>query len=101
MSGPMPSITVIPCVYTLCMSSDALKSRSPAELHDAIGQLHALEGAVLYQKLELLRAYDQTDAWRDDGATSMAAWVSYALGVTTTTGMDYVRVVRALAYLPL
>src|SRR5919197_208637 len=31
----------------------------------------------------------------------MAAWVSYALGVTTTTGMDYVRVVRALAYLPL
>ena len=82
------------------MSCDALTSRNAAELSDAIGQLHALGGAVLHALLEAVRAYDRTGAWRDDGAGSMAAWVSYALGVTATTASDYVRVARALGYLP-
>jgi hypothetical protein len=82
------------------MSSDVLERRGSAEVSDAIGQLHALGDALLYQMLELIRAYDTSEAWRDDGASSMAAWVSYALGVTTGTGADYVRVARALAHLP-
>jgi hypothetical protein len=42
------------------MSSDASKSVTPAELADAIGQLHALGGAVLHAMLDMVRAYDET-----------------------------------------
>jgi hypothetical protein len=72
-----------------------------AELVDAIEQLHVVENLTLALKLDAIAAYDRSGAWRSDGATSITAWVAYALGVKTSTASDYVRVARALPRLPL
>jgi hypothetical protein len=56
---------------------------------------------VLHEQLCLIRAYDASGAWRHDGAASMAAWACFALGVTSATGAEYVRVARTLGDLPL
>src|SRR3982750_2443902 len=74
--------------------------RSPAELADTIGQLHALSCAATGVMLEAVAAYDATGAWRDDGAGSLGQWLCYALGVTTATGAQYARVATALVDLP-
>lgn len=43
---------------------------------------------------------DRAEAWRNDGATSMADWVSYRLNVSGRMGAEWVEVSHALARLP-
>jgi hypothetical protein len=85
----------------LYVVSDAMNSGEAAELADAIGQLHALNGAVLSAMFDIVRVYDEEAAFLPDGATTMATWLAYALGVTFTTATGYVRVARAMPDLPL
>ena len=76
-------------------------SGEAAELADAIGQLHALQGAALAAMFDVVRAYDEEHAYLTDGASSMSTWLAYALGVTFSTATAYARVARALPGLPL
>ena len=82
------------------MDRQTLIERPAAELEDAIGQLHALSAAVLSHLIEFVGAYDAKQAWADDEATSMTAWLAAKLGVTHDTAAGWVSVARALADLP-
>ncbi|MGH2688585.1 MAG: DUF222 domain-containing protein, partial [Actinomycetota bacterium] len=76
-------------------------SGEAAELSDAIGQLHALQGAALAAMFDVVRVYDEESAYLSDGAGSMSNWLAFALGVTFSTAAVYVRVAKALPGLPL
>src|SRR5947208_8498807 len=69
-------------------------------LAGTIGQLHAVLCATERQLLAVVAAYDRREAWRADGATSMAPWLAYRLGVSHRTGADWARTARALESLP-
>lgn len=84
----------------LCMDQAFLKSRPAGELEDAIGQLHGACAAVHHSLLELICAYEDKGAWKDDGAGSMADWLACYLGVSFSTAREWVRVARALESLP-
>ncbi len=71
-----------------------------AGLADAIDQLHALAVGVVARLLTVVRAYDESEAWREDGAVSMATWLIYRLGVSASTAREWVRMAHALADLP-
>jgi hypothetical protein len=75
-------------------------TRSTAEIADAIGQLQAIQNLAHRRQLRLIAEYDAAQAWREDGATSMAAWLSYSLNVTHATGAEEARVAGALEDLP-
>lgn len=72
----------------------------PADLADGIGQLNALGSCVHRQQLEIIAAYDEKEHWKDDGATSMAAWLAGSLGLAYETAAEWVRVAHAFAELP-
>lgn len=73
---------------------------SPAELTDVIGQFQAMENAIRGAKLAALSAYDKKEAWKPDGATSMAAWMVGMLGFGRDTANEETRVARAFEELP-
>jgi len=56
--------------------------------------------AAQRQLLAAVAAYDGRRAWRDDGATSMAAWLAHRLGVSYRTAAAWTRVGVALESLP-
>ena len=70
------------------------------ELARTIEQLHGVVCAAQRELLAAVAAYDRREAWRDDGATSMAAWVAHRLGVSYRTAAGWARVGGALASLP-
>lgn len=82
------------------MEREDLLQRPPAELADAITQLHGLATAALAKACEFIWAYDELGAWEDDGATSMTAWLVAALGVNERTASELARVARTLPDLP-
>src|SRR5438874_10817323 len=56
----------------------------------------AAHAAALGQIADL----DAEHAWERDGATSMSAWLAGRFGLTRATGVEWVRVARALRSLP-
>jgi hypothetical protein len=82
------------------MDRKALVNHTSAEIADGIGQLHALCAHVHRQLLEFIAAYDEKEAWAEDGATSMASWVAAALGLGHETAAEWMRVTGALGDLP-
>ncbi|MGH2759342.1 MAG: DUF222 domain-containing protein [Actinomycetota bacterium] len=82
------------------MNVAELTRRSPAELTDAIVQLHAIGNAFHRRQLALIAAYDRMEAWRADGATSMVAWTQGWLGLGRDTASEWVRVSHAFETLP-
>ena len=79
---------------------EALDKWGGDELAEVIGQLHALEVATRATMLELVTAFEQSDAWRDDGATSVTGWLAYRLGLSHRTTAEWVRIASALIELP-
>ncbi len=73
---------------------------STDELAVTIDGLHALMCAAQRQLLAVVAAYDRREAWAEDGATSMGAWLTYRLGVSQRTGSEWARVGTALESLP-
>ena len=71
-----------------------------AELTDAIGQLHALACAAHRQMLAAVAALDRRQGWREDGATSMASWLAFRLGVSHRSGAEWARLASSLETLP-
>ncbi|HEY1633916.1 MAG TPA: DUF222 domain-containing protein, partial [Acidimicrobiales bacterium] len=82
------------------MDVGVLEGCSTAEVADGIDQLHALTSATHAQLLRLVADYDRREAWREDGATSMAAWLVARLGIAHRHATEWVRVARRLEELP-
>jgi len=61
------------------------------DVAEVIGQIHALEVATRAAMLEFVAAFDRSEAWRDDGATSATAWLAYRLGLSHRTAAEWVR----------
>ena len=77
-----------------------LSSLSDADLMDGMLQSQAIINAVHRRQLELMAEYDRRTAWKADGATSMAAWVTGVLGTGRDTAAESVRVAHAFEELP-
>jgi uncharacterized protein DUF222/HNH endonuclease len=56
--------------------------------------------AASYEALAVVAAYDERERWREDGATSMTAWLSGRYGLSWGTAREWVRVAHALSSLP-
>ena len=82
------------------MDVGVLDGCSTAEVADAIDQLQALVTTAQSQLLQLVAHYDRTEAWREDGATSMADWLVARLGIAHRQAKELVRVARSLEELP-
>ncbi len=70
------------------------------ELVESIDRLHDVVCAAQRRLLAAAAEYDRRKAWRDDGATSMGAWLAYRLGVSHRTGAEWAKTGAALESLP-
>jgi Domain of unknown function (DUF222) len=70
------------------------------ELGESIQQLHAFTMAVRLQCSAQIAEFDRHEAWRRDGATSMAAWLVAACGLSRHSANIEVAVARGLQGLP-
>jgi hypothetical protein len=66
----------------------------------AIDGLHAMQSALLLEELDWIVEYDHREAWKEDGACSMADWIAYRHGHAFGTARQRVRVAHALRELP-
>lgn len=74
---------------------------TPAEqLEHEIATLAAQLDAATYRLLTLIRQFDESGAWADQGALSCAHWLSWRIGVDLGSAREHVRVARALSALP-
>lgn len=76
------------------------KTKTPADLTDEMDVWQATNSASLANLLDLVAEYDRTEAWRADGATSMATWLTFQYGLTLHTATDWVETAAALLELP-
>ena len=79
------------------MDREALAECGVDELAEAIVQVHAAEMAVRATLCELVAAFDSRGGWREDGATSMAAWLAMRLGMGWPAAAELARVAGSLA----
>ncbi len=79
--------------------TDSFSQCPGEELAETIGQLAALESAVHRTLLAAIAAFDRTEAWEADGATSVTAWLTGMLNVSWRTATEWVQM-AALANLP-
>lgn len=70
------------------------------ELEELVGQMHALGCAAHRVLLAAAAELDAREAWRADGARSMADWLCLRLGVTRATALRWVEAARKLGELP-
>ena len=82
------------------MDRQKLEEMAPAEIADAIGQMHAVMMATHATMLELIATFDREESWREDGENSMAGWLETALGISYKTATEWARTARALENLP-
>lgn len=82
------------------MDATTLSQRPPAELTDAITQIHAIRNSFHRKELRVIAAYDIAEAWKHDGASSMVSWLTGWLGYGRDTAHQDVRLAHALETLP-
>jgi hypothetical protein len=75
-------------------------ARTPADLTDEMDAWHAANSTTLANLLGLIVEYDRAELWTADGATSMAAWLTFQYGLTPRSARDWVEVAHALEDLP-
>lgn len=69
---------------------------SVQQREDAIGQLMAAMSAIHRQVLALIAEHDASEAWRDDGAATMTAWLQARFSLDRRNAADHVRVAAAM-----
>ena len=82
------------------MIGNDFESRPAGGRSDAILQLYAAECAIRRTLVEVIAAHDRTESWKEDGATSMTAWLAAQLGVAHGTASQMVTVGQTLEELP-
>ena len=70
------------------------------ELGERVAKSAAVVDAATHEFLTHVRAFDEIGGWQQQGATSMAAWLGYRVGLTPGVAREKLRVSRALAQLP-
>jgi Domain of unknown function (DUF222) len=70
-------------------------------LGDEIAELSAHLDAATHRLLTLIRRFDESGGWADQGALSCSHWLSWRIGLDLGAAREHVRVARALAELPL
>ena len=84
------------------MLDTATQSRLSAEdLGDEIALLATQIDAATYRLLCLIRDFDASQGWMDQGCLSCAHWLSWRLGWTPATARERLRVAHALEELPM
>ncbi len=73
---------------------------STLENEDAIVAAHNDASRALADLLVFIAEHDRREAWRVDGARSMADWLSYRLGYSDRYARELVVVAKALEFLP-
>lgn len=73
---------------------------TPDERGRVIGQLEALIRAARRVQLQVIAAHDTSRDWREDGVTSMAAWLAFELGLDRRTATELVSTAHRLEELP-
>src|SRR5258708_35505027 len=82
------------------MDDQPLSDFPDLELADTIGQLAAGMAAIHRELLAVVTEFDRRQAWRDDGAAGMAAWLCTRLGLRHANASEWGRVAPALASRP-
>ncbi len=81
-----------------------IMERRPSSTNDqrtvVIRQMAALESAVRVRLLQAVAELDECQGWQEDGATSMAGWLTAFCGMSFGTAAELVRVAHALGDLP-
>jgi len=75
-------------------------TKTPADLTDEMDAWQAASNTSLANLLEILAAYDRQELWRNDGATSMATWLTFQYGLSLRTATAWVETASALVDLP-
>ena len=70
-------------------------------LADEIAELAAHLDAATHRLLTLIRRFDESGGWADQGALSCGHWLSWRVGLELGSAREHVRVARALSELPL
>jgi len=71
-----------------------------SHIRDEIARISSHIDAATHRLLTLIRTWDASDAWADEGALSCAHWLTWRIGISVGTARAYVRVANALADLP-
>jgi hypothetical protein len=70
------------------------------ELEDRLAESFRTENRVLRRRLADIVELDRREAWRVDAARSMVDWLCYRFDLAVHTAREYLRVGRALEFLP-
>lgn len=77
-------------------------SRAEVEaLGDQIAELSLRIDVAKHSMLTHLRTFDENNGWSDSGFISLAAWLSWRVGIGPVAAREHVRVARALGELKL
>jgi hypothetical protein len=82
------------------MNPEVLKECPPEELADAIGQMHGVYACSHKTLLDLISTYDESEAWKEDGAVSIEVWLCCTLGIAFSLASEWVLVARSFRSLP-
>lgn len=77
-----------------------IRQRNTGEIEDAILQLAAAKSAIERTLLDHVAEFDRRQAWRIDGARSMAAWLATALNLGFGTASRMTETAEGLTDLP-
>jgi hypothetical protein len=77
-----------------------VEKTSSNELMDEAERLGRMVSSTLGALLPVLGELDRREAWRTEGATSLAAWATQRLGVAEGTGRSWVQVAEQLWDMP-
>jgi hypothetical protein len=81
----------------------AVSAHDPLELLEAEDRLVRTHERLCCELRQIFRdivLLDQAEAWRTDGATSMADWLSYRCALSQRTTVEWVEISHALVKLP-
>jgi hypothetical protein len=89
--SPSPNNSLAPCRF----------SQTHCErLENQITELAAHIHAATFRLLELIREYDESEAWSGPGLNSCAHWLNWKCGINLGAAREKVRVAHALKDLP-
>ena len=81
-------------------AASTLAALSTEELMDAAAETAHRVGALLGRFVELVGELDRRQGWRDEGATSLEAWIVERCGVSVSTARAWAHVAGRLFDLP-
>jgi hypothetical protein len=79
---------------------DTRSAPTDLEIEDRLAESFVTENRLLRRRLADVVEFDRREAWRIDGARSMVDWLSYRFDLAAHTAHEYLRVGRALEFLP-